>query len=211
MHRLSPKQKRKRIIEAAIHEFAAQGFNSANVNTIAEMAEVSVGTLYNYFYSKQDLFLSIIEIGQGLLSDVLNGLKEYLDYDKTVFDVFQKLFRDTIDFSKEYTDLCLIYLELSTEQFSETAQAYAGGLELEFRKFYEDMLHRGIMKGEIKDSIDIPLTSLLIDDIVLMLQFSHSSTYHKERTKLYLGAEALENPDDLSVSLAKHLKNIIGR
>jgi AcrR family transcriptional regulator len=52
-----------RILDAARELFLERGFDSVKVEHIAERAEVSVGTLYNYFGGKTELILrlSIIE------------------------------------------------------------------------------------------------------------------------------------------------------
>ena len=55
-------KKRKDILEAAIQEFREQGFPSARVNRIAELAEVSKRTLYKHFESKEVLFQAITDI-----------------------------------------------------------------------------------------------------------------------------------------------------
>ena len=44
-----PEEKRSKILSVAVNEFATQGFENANINTIAKKAEVSVGSLYKYF------------------------------------------------------------------------------------------------------------------------------------------------------------------
>lgn len=54
-------RKRASIIDAAIETFAACGFDRANMDTIAEVANVSKRTIYNHFSSKEDLFVAIVE------------------------------------------------------------------------------------------------------------------------------------------------------
>lgn len=55
---------RVRLVNAAIEEFAREGFDGANINHITQTAGVATGTIYNYFHSKHDLMLAILtEIG----------------------------------------------------------------------------------------------------------------------------------------------------
>jgi AcrR family transcriptional regulator len=60
----SPKRnrddKRARILSAARRVCAQRGYDAALMETIAAEARVSKGTLYNYFASKEDLFLSTV-------------------------------------------------------------------------------------------------------------------------------------------------------
>jgi AcrR family transcriptional regulator len=77
--------RREQIIQAAAHLFASQGFHRTTTKDIAEAAEVSEGTLYNYFENKDDLLIGIMEmltIAQHLEAHfdhpVDEGLREFL-------------------------------------------------------------------------------------------------------------------------------------
>lgn len=50
-----------RILDAASKLFADQGFHRTTTRQIAQAADVSEGTLYNYFDNKNDLLFSILE------------------------------------------------------------------------------------------------------------------------------------------------------
>lgn len=55
-------RKRDAIIQAAIAEFRANGFEATSVDKVAARAEVSKRTLYNHFASKDELFAAILHI-----------------------------------------------------------------------------------------------------------------------------------------------------
>lgn len=50
----------RRILEAALAEFAAAGFDAARVGDIARRAGVSVGNIYHYFPGKKALFDAVV-------------------------------------------------------------------------------------------------------------------------------------------------------
>lgn len=52
-----PEEKRQRILNAAIKEFAAKGYDHASTNRIVEDAGISKGLLFHYFKNKKQLFL----------------------------------------------------------------------------------------------------------------------------------------------------------
>jgi TetR/AcrR family transcriptional regulator of autoinduction and epiphytic fitness len=54
-------RKRESILQAAIAEFRANGFEATSMDKIAARAEVSKRTVYNHFPSKDDLFAAILE------------------------------------------------------------------------------------------------------------------------------------------------------
>lgn len=53
------RQRRSRILDAAEKVFSAKGFDQATMDDIATEAELSKGTLYLYFKSKDDLFAAL--------------------------------------------------------------------------------------------------------------------------------------------------------
>lgn len=53
-------QREARILDAALTVFRARGFDAARMEHIADLAELSIGTLYNYFPTKGDLLVAIV-------------------------------------------------------------------------------------------------------------------------------------------------------
>jgi AcrR family transcriptional regulator len=49
------------LLGAAAEEFAREGYRGANINRISRAAGFAKGTVYNYFPSKRDLMLALIE------------------------------------------------------------------------------------------------------------------------------------------------------
>lgn len=49
-----------RILAAAAELFKAQGYEAVKMEAIAALAEVSIGTIYNYYQNKGDLLLAIV-------------------------------------------------------------------------------------------------------------------------------------------------------
>jgi len=51
--------RKAQILDAAAQVFSRQGYERATTREIADMADVSEGTLYNYFNSKRDLLIGV--------------------------------------------------------------------------------------------------------------------------------------------------------
>ena len=54
-------ESRQRLLDAAANEFASEGYAGANINRISLAAGFAKGTVYNYFPSKRDLMLALID------------------------------------------------------------------------------------------------------------------------------------------------------
>lgn len=60
----------RRILEAAAALFREAGYEGAKIETIAAQAEVSVGTIYNYYRNKGDILVAIVSME---VNEVLNA------------------------------------------------------------------------------------------------------------------------------------------
>jgi AcrR family transcriptional regulator len=54
-------QRKKQILNAALSVFSRRGFDGATIPDIAQEAGVAVGTIYNYYQSKRELFIAVIQ------------------------------------------------------------------------------------------------------------------------------------------------------
>jgi len=56
------KDKKQRIIDAAVEEFNLHGYTGASTNNIVKNAEISKGSLFNYFENKDNLFKYLFKV-----------------------------------------------------------------------------------------------------------------------------------------------------
>jgi AcrR family transcriptional regulator len=78
-------EKRARIIEAALSEFANCGYRNANTNRIVREAGVSKGLLFHYFGSKKELYLYLYDYAMRLISEEF-----FADFDWDEKDIFKR-------------------------------------------------------------------------------------------------------------------------
>lgn len=62
-------EKKDLIMENAMELFAHQGFHATSISQIAKKARISKGLMYNYFTSKDELLMAIIDSG---MNEMLN-------------------------------------------------------------------------------------------------------------------------------------------
>ena len=95
------KERRRMIIDAAEKVFFSKGFESATMDEIAEKAELSKGTLYLYFQSKESIYTAITERGLVILSDMFRKVDRD---DLTGIERLKKLGEAYFRFAGEYRD-----------------------------------------------------------------------------------------------------------
>lgn len=70
-----PRDKRDRIIEAAIMVFHEHGYERARISDITDSLGIAKGTLYLYFQSKKELLLACLVYANELIGDLEEGLE----------------------------------------------------------------------------------------------------------------------------------------
>jgi AcrR family transcriptional regulator len=64
---------RESIMRAAVHVFARHGYEPAKLDQIAQMAKVGKGTIYNYFPSKYDLYITVLSESLEEMFHIINA------------------------------------------------------------------------------------------------------------------------------------------
>jgi len=187
-----PDKKRQKILKIAKKEFARKGFTASNINVIARDAGISIGSMYNYFNTKEDLFLTVIDDGYRQLKRIL------METDLgtgDIFDKLEKILGIAQQFSRDHPDIIQVYLNLTSEGLSHLSQKLSQKIENIGAWFYRQQLEKAKAEGVVDPDLDVNVTSLCIDNIILLLQFSYTSEYYKERLKTFIGEVALNDDE----------------
>ncbi|AFC29576.1 TetR family transcriptional regulator [Paenibacillus mucilaginosus 3016] len=65
------KERCSQILSAAVELFAKQGLTSTKISDIAKKAGMSHGLVYNYFRSKEEIYLSLLDMNMNVLENIL--------------------------------------------------------------------------------------------------------------------------------------------
>lgn len=190
-----PEEKRKRILEAATTEFADYGFENTSIQQIAKKAEISVGSVYKYFENKEELFSLVVKES---LSSLEKLLLHYFSSKEDVIVKAEKVLKELLRFSKRHPQLIKLYCSITTGNNTEFSRMLAERVESISAKVYTEVIKNAQKSGDVRDDIDPNFFAFLLDNIFMMLQFSVSCDYYKERFKVYIGEE-VETQDDLIV------------
>lgn len=100
---------RKEILFTASELFSNLSYEKTTVQQIAESAEVSVGTIYNLFDSKKDIFLDLINL---IIEDLDREIREASEKDQSPADKIRSFFRTYLQFcDKHLNAMIVIHLE----------------------------------------------------------------------------------------------------
>ena len=151
--------RRNQILDAAAEVFAEKGFARATTKEIADRADVSEGTIYNYFQAKEDLLIDIVgrlaesqELALAINPEMIEQalampMRDFLDV----------MYRSRHEFVLQDNHLAMLQAvtaEVLIDQ--EFAARYYGQMLEPVMGLMEQHLQTRIARGEVR-SVNVPL------------------------------------------------------
>lgn len=166
-------ERRERILEAAMRNFAEHGYRGARVEDIAADCGVAKGTVFLDFASKEGLFLAAYQKAVSMLPAWLDAPAE----------VVGRGFWATLDWWIEHTE------ELLSADFVHNRVAMIGrydtglGLRRPIDRFMRsedpygtmEFVEFGVARGEIRDDVDAEMIASMLDWVAERFQDALSS------------------------------------
>lgn len=178
-------ERRLMILHAAKQVFFEKGLVHATMDEIAERAELSKGTLYLYFKSKEDLYLSLAKEGMEIL---ILRFKEVASKNQPGDILLLKLGEAYYQFYEEYQDYfkILFFLEhgdihtkVSDELKNEVEMKGAQCLEI-----VAQVVNKGIEEGIFRKDIEPKeIAAILWTNSNGIIQFLHNHQCDPEMEK----------------------------
>lgn len=156
-------EKRTRVVNAAIEEFATHSFDQSSIAHIIEKAGIPRGSFYQYFENLKDLYKFIINLAG---EKKITYLKEKVpQFEGEGFDFFQTL-RDLciagLQFAEEHPELLAIGNNFLKEPNRALQQEVMGEQLPKAQNIYTLMIQKGIEFGQINSQIDPLLASYFL-------------------------------------------------
>jgi AcrR family transcriptional regulator len=182
-------QRREDILDAAQRVFFQKGLAAATMDDIAETAELSKGTLYLYYKSKEDLYLTVMMRGMQLLYDVFS---EVADGAYTPAKVLLRLSEVYLNFFNDHRDYFRMMHYLQAPQFhkqiSEEVKQTCSVLNQRIWDLVNGMLQRCIDGGLLRKDLNPAQVGLILwsSATALMLRIDNEEGIWREAFQLNL-------------------------
>ncbi len=198
-----PQEKRDRILNVAIEEFANNGFENTSIQQIAKKSGISVGSVYKYFENKETLFSMVVHQGMSSLEELLKSLA---DSSEDILVKAEKIIRELLKYSRKNSALIKLYCQLTTSDKSEFLNGISQRIEAVSASVYTVTISKAQETGDVRNDINPAFFAFLLDNIFMMLQFTSACDYYKERFFIYTGKQATESDDLIVEQTLKFLK-----
>lgn len=151
---LNKKERRQRILEISDELFSSKGYEKTSISSIAKKAGLGVGTVYNYFESKDDIFTVVygrkfgvdyeVDV-EGIVVDQGSPLKPIFDYIERTEKILKKvpiwLFQE------------LIRIGIKNKKLMKALMSFDFKMIEDLEKIIIKIRDQGYIKDEVKPSI----------------------------------------------------------
>lgn len=141
--------RKMQILDAARTVLLEKGFESTTIEAIAARCELSVGTIYVYFGSKEEIFAALQEEGITILKDTIHdAINKSTDSPQRLFDIACAYYRFRVENSK-YFDIMNHFLTSPKIVFPDNLKRRIDELGGMVLNLLEQVIGQGVEKGEI--------------------------------------------------------------
>jgi len=203
-------EKRERVLKEAARLFATRGFAETDMAELASRAAVSKGSLYDYFESKEDLYLSVCRDALARSRRaVYGGIKP--DWD--LYRQIDHIFRKGAAFARANPEYVRMYLNVSASGMEQFADKLTRDVEGYTADHLKALLRQGIQDGIVRSDVDVNLAAFLINSVYIIFLASLVSRHYQIRMKEYLeiasridARSATEQLDKVILTIERFLK-----
>lgn len=141
---------KENILNSALKLFSKRGFYNTSIRQIATQANISNGLMYNYFKSKEDLLVEIVNKSFTLMNSVIINDKE-LNANEKIEETINKTF-DLIQNKKKLLRM-MLQIGLQAEKFEFVNKMIAKKYDEEIEILADSFQKIGIVNNKIEASI----------------------------------------------------------
>jgi TetR/AcrR family transcriptional regulator, cholesterol catabolism regulator len=145
--------RRDQILDSAARIFARDGFHAARMDDIAAELNLTKAALYYYCASKEDLFVKVIEARVGIAVDALENLNA-----TTATAKVRQAILTHLQVFHRHSDIYTMFLGERLRAISADAASVVDDMGRRFERRWADFLEEGIVTGEFRADIDVPVT-----------------------------------------------------
>ena len=148
--------KKKLIVQSAVHVFSRKGYTIATVADVAAAARIGKGTIYEYFNSKEDLFYAVFEWYRLKTEEATRVDLSVLE--GSAAKKLEALSMSLVGMWEEIKDVFNLTLEFwaasSTLQHQDRFKENFRHTYHKFRGIVKSLIREGIERGEFRPDID---------------------------------------------------------
>lgn len=170
-YNLAP-DKQKLILQSAIVEFSRQGYVKASCNRIVKEAGISKGSLFQYFGSKEGLFIFVCN---RFIRKVKDAVKLSTSNKPGFFDLIRDVLLAGVSFIDRYPEYFQIYLKIMAERDVVGRSDFLSQVRLFSADYFGDVYDLSVATGMIRAGVSKDIMLFSIDAVLDKFFMSYAS------------------------------------
>lgn len=146
--RLSPLKRKQQLMEIALEVFARRGIGRGGHADIADVAQVSVATVFNYFPTREDL---VDEVLNHVVRQLSNFLTDHIDMEQPIQTNMTNIIENMVDQVEHDCYWMKVWFEWSASTREEVWPLFVSSNRTN-QLLIQNMFSNAIEKGEIDNS-----------------------------------------------------------
>lgn len=149
-------EKKGRIEEAAKQLFIKQGFHATSMRDIAARTGTSLGNLYNYYRTKEEILESIIRKYQKVIDARLRAIFDEIEepFEQESLERFGRLVKEMVNDHHDFWLLMYIdVLEFENRHFRKMFEGLAHNLRRRFSAYFAELRQRDALYDGIDPAV----------------------------------------------------------
>ncbi len=197
-------EKQEKVFQAAVTEFASNGYRNASMNNLVKNAGISKGSLFQYFRTKRDLFGLVVETATGKAKDYLKSVRRDTE-DAPFFDRIEEVLRSGFRFIDEHPLLARIYFHSLQSGEAPFGAERIVALRRKGNDFLAEMIRQAIARQETRADLDPDRMAFLLNSMFETLLRSYYTEFLGSGLGLYKGkTEDLDAWVNTTMSFIRH-------
>ncbi|MFZ5912029.1 MAG: TetR/AcrR family transcriptional regulator [Chloroflexota bacterium] len=159
--RLDP-ERQQAVMQAILDESAEKGPADLSIKRVAGRAGVSVGSLYQYFGSRENLLAFTVELGVRMMTDLFAMSRPYL-LEMPLREALTSYLTYGIEWSQTQPGFVHFFGRAAYQGDPQMAEKVVRPVATAMREVVQDMLAAAAQRGELRPGLDVEAAARVVN------------------------------------------------
>jgi TetR/AcrR family transcriptional regulator len=163
--RLDP-SRQQAVLQAILDEAAEKGPADINIKEVARRAGISVGSLYQYFGSRENLLAFAVELGVRMMTDLFAMSRPYL-LEMPLREALTAYLTYGLEWSQSQPGFIHFFGRAAYQGDPQMAEKVVRPVATAMRQVVQDMLSAATQRGELRPDLDVEAAARVVNVLTI--------------------------------------------
>ena len=154
------------VLQAILDEAAEKGPSDINIKEIARRAEVSVGSLYQYFGNRENLLAFTVELGVRMMTDLFAISRPYL-LEMPLREALTAYMTYGLEWSQTQQGFVQFFGRAAYQGDPQMAEKVVRPVAVAMREVMYDLLSAANQRGELRPGLDVEAAARVVNVLTI--------------------------------------------